>query len=75
MIRRGLTHDKLVDKSGAKSVEDVVKYIAGLGVTPTESDLEDLAKFFADKAPKTEVPAEAAPEKKTRARKRQAQDV
>ena len=47
MIKRGFTHEKLVNKAGAQSVDDVLNYVRGLGVAPTPNDIVELETFFA----------------------------
>jgi hypothetical protein len=47
MIKRGLSFDKLVEKSGAKSAEDLVRYMRGLSVGVTANDEADVRNYFA----------------------------
>lgn len=58
MIKRGFTHEKLASKAGAQSVDDVLSYVRGLGVAPTENDVAELAAFFATKTRVIEEPAD-----------------
>jgi hypothetical protein len=58
MIKRGFTHEKLVSKAGAQTADDVLSYVRGLGVAPTENDVAELEAFFATKTRVLEAPAE-----------------
>lgn len=62
MIKRGFTHEKLVSKAGAQTVDDVLSYVRGLGVAPTENDVTELKDFFATKTRDLATPAEAIEE-------------
>ncbi len=46
MIKRGFTYEKLLSKSGAQTSADLLDYVRGIGVTPTENDITELSAFF-----------------------------
>lgn len=59
MIRRGLTFDKLTEKSGASNAADVLNYAKKQGVVPTKQDEEEVELYFTQKtqvtSPESEV--------------------
>jgi hypothetical protein len=62
MIKRGLSFDKLVEMSGAKSTKDLVDYVSGLSVGVTASDEVDVQNYFASIAPSLDTAESASPE-------------
>jgi len=64
MIKRGLSFDKLVEMSGAKSTKDLVDYVSGLSVGVTANDEADVQNYFASIAPAPDT-AELASQKIT----------
>jgi hypothetical protein len=59
MIKRGLTHEKLVEKSGAQNSSDVLNHVRGLGVAPTDNDIAELEAFFSTREQRAAEPLEA----------------
>ena len=49
MIKRGLTHEKLVEKTGAQTSSEVLSHVRSLGVAPTDNDIAELEAFFTSK--------------------------
>jgi hypothetical protein len=47
MIKRGFTYEKLISKASAKSLDDVINYVSGIGVAPTAVDIAELSAYFA----------------------------
>lgn len=58
MIKRGLTHEKLVEKSGAQNSSDVLNHVRSLGVAPTDNDIAELEAFFSSREQSTPAPLE-----------------
>ncbi len=55
MIKRGLSFNKLVEKSGAKSAEEFLSYVRGLSVGVTVSDEAEVHNYFSSIMPTTTV--------------------
>jgi len=79
MIKRGLSFDKLVEKSGAKSTEDLVRYMRGLSVGVTANDEADVRNYFASIEPTAAVdeaePTQDVKPKRRRSKKSGGSDV
>ena len=79
MIKRGLSFDKLVEKSGAKSAEELVRYMRGLSVGVTANDEADVRNYFASIEPTAAVdeaePTQDVHHKRRRSKKSGGSDV
>lgn len=70
MVKRGLSFDKLVEKSGSKSVEELLSYVSTLSVGVTANDEADVRNYFASIEPTASVD-EAEPTQDLKPKRRQ----
>ena len=75
MIKRGLSIDALVEKSGAKSAEELIDYVKTLTVGVTSNDETDVRNYFTSIAPKVTVDAQDDKPKRRRTKKTGGTDV
>jgi hypothetical protein len=75
MIKRGLSIDALVEKSGAKSAEELIDYAKTLSVGVTANDEADVRNYFSSIAPTVTVDAQDDKPKRRRTKKSGGTDV
>ena len=75
MIKRGLSIAALVEKSGAKSAEELIDYAKTLSVGVTANDEADVRNYFLSIAPKITVDAQDDKPKRRRTKKSGGTDV
>jgi len=75
MIKRGLSIDALVEKSGAKSAEELIDYAKTLSVGVTANDEADVRNYFSSIAPVAPVDTQADKPKRRRTKKSGGTDV
>lgn len=75
MIKRGLSIDALVEKSGAKSAEELIDYAKTLSVGVTANDETDVRNYFASIAPAAAVDTQDDKPKRRRTKKSGGTDV
>ncbi len=75
MIKRGLSIDALVEKSGAKSAEELVDYVKTLSVGVTANDEVVVRDYFASIASTSDVSTKDDKPKRRRTKKSGGTDV